>query len=180
METEKARASRLIIAGPGLYRKSNMEGSRATSSSEIRCATIPKVMSSTTTTKILRQMPRQRKRIHSLRSHSKVRDLVHPAYTDRAREHEWLIVSRRLFSDFMCPLKHPSELPTHPSMSHAYTSKAMLHMTQAIEAKLRQESGAIVNCGVGQCATQDGRLEIRMGDKISDCLVHELRVDVGL
>ncbi|RAH45512.1 uncharacterized protein BO95DRAFT_443196 [Aspergillus brunneoviolaceus CBS 621.78] len=41
--------------------------------------------------------------------------------------------------NFMCPLKHPSELPTHPSMSHAYTSKAMLHMTQAIEAKLRQE-----------------------------------------
>ncbi|RAH82053.1 hypothetical protein BO86DRAFT_361774 [Aspergillus japonicus CBS 114.51] len=41
--------------------------------------------------------------------------------------------------NFMCPLKHPSELPTHPSMSHAYTSKALLHMTQAIEAKLRQE-----------------------------------------
>ncbi|PYH40608.1 uncharacterized protein BP01DRAFT_207282 [Aspergillus saccharolyticus JOP 1030-1] len=39
----------------------------------------------------------------------------------------------------MCPLKHPSELPTHPSMSHAYTSKALLHMMQAIEAKLRQE-----------------------------------------
>ncbi|GCB22343.1 hypothetical protein AAWM_05228 [Aspergillus awamori] len=41
--------------------------------------------------------------------------------------------------NFLCPLKHPSELPTHPSLSHAYTSKALLHMTQAIEAKLRQE-----------------------------------------
>ncbi|KAL4759588.1 RXT2 domain-containing protein [Aspergillus foveolatus] len=40
---------------------------------------------------------------------------------------------------FLCPLKHPSELPSHPSLSHAYTSKALSHMTQAIEAKLRQE-----------------------------------------
>ncbi|KAL4789883.1 RXT2-like protein [Aspergillus venezuelensis] len=40
---------------------------------------------------------------------------------------------------FLCPLKHPSELPTHPSLSHAYTSKALLLMTQAIETKLRQE-----------------------------------------
>ncbi|GES65142.1 hypothetical protein BO80DRAFT_425749 [Aspergillus terreus] len=40
---------------------------------------------------------------------------------------------------FLCPLKHPSELPNHPSLSHAYTSKALLNMTQAIEAKLRQE-----------------------------------------
>ncbi|KAL2827097.1 RXT2-like protein [Aspergillus pseudoustus] len=40
---------------------------------------------------------------------------------------------------FLCPLKHPSELPTHPSLSHPYTSKALSNMTQAIEAKLRQE-----------------------------------------
>ncbi|KAF9887453.1 hypothetical protein FE257_010170 [Aspergillus nanangensis] len=40
---------------------------------------------------------------------------------------------------FLCPLKHPSELPSHPSLSHAYTSKALQNMTQAIEAKLRQE-----------------------------------------
>ncbi|KAL6236401.1 hypothetical protein BDW75DRAFT_229466 [Aspergillus navahoensis] len=40
---------------------------------------------------------------------------------------------------FLCPLKHPSELPAHPSLSHAYTSKALSHMTLAIEAKLRQE-----------------------------------------
>ncbi|KAL4877212.1 RXT2-like protein [Aspergillus karnatakaensis] len=40
---------------------------------------------------------------------------------------------------FLCPLKHPSELPSHPSLSHAYTSKALANMTQAIEAKLRQE-----------------------------------------
>ncbi|KAL4905704.1 hypothetical protein BDW74DRAFT_151857 [Aspergillus multicolor] len=40
---------------------------------------------------------------------------------------------------FLCPLKYPSELPSHPSLSHAYTSKALSNMTQAIEAKLRQE-----------------------------------------
>ncbi|KAL4868172.1 hypothetical protein BDV12DRAFT_170186 [Aspergillus spectabilis] len=40
---------------------------------------------------------------------------------------------------FLCPLKHPSELPSHPSLSHAYTSKALMNMTQAIETKLRQE-----------------------------------------
>ncbi|KAI9367706.1 RXT2-like protein [Aspergillus egyptiacus] len=40
---------------------------------------------------------------------------------------------------FLCPLKHPSELASHPSLSHPYTSKALLHMTRAIEAKLRQE-----------------------------------------
>lgn len=39
----------------------------------------------------------------------------------------------------MCPLKHPSELPTHPSMSHPYTSKALREMTRAIEAKLHHE-----------------------------------------
>ncbi|RHZ66167.1 hypothetical protein CDV55_105539 [Aspergillus turcosus] len=41
--------------------------------------------------------------------------------------------------NLLCPLKHPSELPTHPSLSHAYTSKALRNMTQAVEAKLRQE-----------------------------------------
>ncbi|KAF7595755.1 hypothetical protein BBP40_004886 [Aspergillus hancockii] len=41
--------------------------------------------------------------------------------------------------NFLCPLKHPSELPNHPSLSHAYTSNALLNMTKAIEAKLRQE-----------------------------------------
>ncbi|KAH8425706.1 RXT2 domain-containing protein [Aspergillus melleus] len=41
--------------------------------------------------------------------------------------------------NFLCPLKHPSELPIHPSLSHAYTSKALFNMTQAIDAKLRQE-----------------------------------------
>lgn len=41
--------------------------------------------------------------------------------------------------NFLCPLKHPSELPTHPSLSHAYTSPALLNMTKAIEGKLRQE-----------------------------------------
>ncbi|EAW07924.1 RXT2 domain-containing protein [Aspergillus clavatus NRRL 1] len=41
--------------------------------------------------------------------------------------------------NLLCPLKHPSELPTHPSLSHAYTSKALRNMTKAVEAKLRQE-----------------------------------------
>ncbi|KAE8379447.1 RXT2-like protein [Aspergillus bertholletiae] len=41
--------------------------------------------------------------------------------------------------NFLCPLKHPSELPTHPSLSHAYTSTALMNMTKAIESKLRQE-----------------------------------------
>ena len=46
---------------------------------------------------------------------------------------------RMCLLDFLCPLKHPSELPTHPSLSHAYTSNALSNMTKAIEAKLRQE-----------------------------------------
>ncbi|CAG8176889.1 unnamed protein product [Penicillium salamii] len=39
----------------------------------------------------------------------------------------------------LCPLKHPSELPTHPSMSQPYTSQALEQMTQAVDLKLRQE-----------------------------------------
>ncbi|KAJ5583657.1 hypothetical protein N7535_002277 [Penicillium sp. DV-2018c] len=39
----------------------------------------------------------------------------------------------------LCPLKHPSELPTHPSMSQPYTSQALEHMASAVEHKLRQE-----------------------------------------
>ncbi|TQB72404.1 hypothetical protein MPDQ_006891 [Monascus purpureus] len=41
--------------------------------------------------------------------------------------------------NLLCPLKHPSELPIHPSMSHPYTSKALKEMMRAIEAKLHQE-----------------------------------------
>ncbi|KAJ9317266.1 hypothetical protein DTO271D3_2556 [Paecilomyces variotii] len=39
----------------------------------------------------------------------------------------------------LCPIKHPSELPTHPSMSQPYTSKALKTMATAIERKLWQE-----------------------------------------
>ncbi|KAL2011794.1 hypothetical protein VTN00DRAFT_4512 [Thermoascus crustaceus] len=39
----------------------------------------------------------------------------------------------------LCPLKHPSELPTHPSMSEPYRSKALRTMTKSIEHKLHQE-----------------------------------------
>ena len=41
--------------------------------------------------------------------------------------------------DLLCPLKHASELPVHPSMSHPYTSKAIWDMTRAIERKLFHE-----------------------------------------
>lgn len=39
----------------------------------------------------------------------------------------------------LCPLKHPSQLPTHPSLSQSYTSHALEQMTTAVEEKLRQE-----------------------------------------
>ncbi|KAI2790454.1 hypothetical protein POX_d05970 [Penicillium oxalicum] len=43
----------------------------------------------------------------------------------------------------LCPLKHPSELPVHPSLSHAYTSPALEQMTNAVEEKLRQEKALL-------------------------------------
>jgi hypothetical protein len=43
----------------------------------------------------------------------------------------------------LCPLKHPSELPVHPSLSHPYTSQALEQMTQAVEEKLRQEKALL-------------------------------------
>ncbi|OQE37709.1 hypothetical protein PENCOP_c009G07171 [Penicillium coprophilum] len=43
----------------------------------------------------------------------------------------------------LCPLKHPSELATHPSMSQAYTSQALENMTAAVEHKLRQEKALL-------------------------------------
>ncbi|KAF7712231.1 Uncharacterized protein PECH_003820 [Penicillium ucsense] len=43
----------------------------------------------------------------------------------------------------LCPLKHPSELPVHPSLSHAYTSRALEQMTDAVEEKLRQEKALL-------------------------------------
>ncbi|KAL4785093.1 RXT2-like protein [Aspergillus varians] len=63
---------------------------------------------------------------------------------DEDSEADAAVAEENPFSDialehFLCPLKHPSELPSHPSLSHAYTSKALLHMTQAIETKLHQE-----------------------------------------
>ncbi|KAJ5909084.1 hypothetical protein N7495_001766 [Penicillium taxi] len=39
----------------------------------------------------------------------------------------------------LCPLKHPSELSTHPSLSQAYSSQALEQMTKKVEEKLRQE-----------------------------------------
>ncbi|KAJ5768832.1 hypothetical protein N7520_003391, partial [Penicillium odoratum] len=43
----------------------------------------------------------------------------------------------------LCPLKHPSELPSHPSLSQAYTSKALDQMAVAVEEKLRQEKALL-------------------------------------
>ncbi|KAJ5809140.1 uncharacterized protein N7503_001358 [Penicillium pulvis] len=43
----------------------------------------------------------------------------------------------------LCPLKHPSELPTHPSLSQAYTSQALEQMAGAVEEKLRQEKALL-------------------------------------
>ncbi|KAK2760921.1 hypothetical protein FQN54_002163 [Arachnomyces sp. PD_36] len=39
----------------------------------------------------------------------------------------------------LCPLKHPSELATHPSMAHAYTSQALEKLVEAVKNKLHQE-----------------------------------------
>lgn len=41
--------------------------------------------------------------------------------------------------ELLCPLKHPSELPTHPSLSQPYTSQALEQMTAGVEEKLRKE-----------------------------------------
>lgn len=41
--------------------------------------------------------------------------------------------------EILAPLKHPSELATHPSMSHPYTSKTLQRMVENANAKLRQE-----------------------------------------
>lgn len=43
------------------------------------------------------------------------------------------------FAALLCPLKHPSELPTHPSLSQPYTSRSLEQMTAAVEEKLRSE-----------------------------------------
>ncbi|KAJ5160584.1 uncharacterized protein N7482_007588 [Penicillium canariense] len=43
----------------------------------------------------------------------------------------------------LCPLKHPSELPNHPSLSQPYTSQALEQMTIAVEDKLRQEKALL-------------------------------------
>ncbi|PGH03874.1 hypothetical protein GX51_03862 [Blastomyces parvus] len=41
--------------------------------------------------------------------------------------------------ELLGPLRHPSELATHPSMSHPYTSKTLQKMVDNANAKLRQE-----------------------------------------
>lgn len=42
-------------------------------------------------------------------------------------------------AELLCPLKHPSELPIHPTMSHAYLSSALPDMVKTTQDKLRQE-----------------------------------------
>jgi hypothetical protein len=41
--------------------------------------------------------------------------------------------------ELLCPLKHPSELPVHPTMSHPYLSSALPDMVKSTQDKLRQE-----------------------------------------
>ncbi|EEP80892.1 predicted protein [Uncinocarpus reesii 1704] len=43
----------------------------------------------------------------------------------------------------LAPLKHPSELPEHPSMAEPYKSKAISHMVDLIDKRLRQERYAL-------------------------------------
>ena len=41
--------------------------------------------------------------------------------------------------ELLCPLKHPSELPVHPTLSHPYLSSALPDMVKSTQDKLRQE-----------------------------------------
>jgi hypothetical protein len=41
--------------------------------------------------------------------------------------------------ELLCPLKHPSELPVHPTMSHPYLATALPDMVRSTQDKLRQE-----------------------------------------
>src|SRR5216117_338950 len=48
-----------------------------------------------------------------------------------------------MFLDLLSPLKHPSDLPNHPSMAHAYTSKSLRLIVEGVEARLRHESALL-------------------------------------
>ncbi|KAI5305729.1 hypothetical protein KEM56_003495 [Ascosphaera pollenicola] len=43
------------------------------------------------------------------------------------------------FESLLCPLRHPSELEHHPSMSEPYRSKALKHMIRSIDERLQRE-----------------------------------------
>jgi hypothetical protein len=57
--------------------------------------------------------------------------------------HKWAEAQYRLTYhvnlELLCPLKHPSELPVHPTMSHPYLSTALPDMVKSTQDKLRQE-----------------------------------------
>ena len=42
-------------------------------------------------------------------------------------------------TELLCPLKHPSELATHPSLSLPFLDPALPNMIEETEVKLRQE-----------------------------------------
>lgn len=70
----------------------------------------------------------------ALESSSPVFPFPFPSFFGVERE-----LTPTLILGILSPLKHPADLPFHPSMSHPYTSKALREMTRSIELKLFQE-----------------------------------------
>lgn len=99
--------------------------------SAIRFGTTPRERSWMRRTKILKPTLRWRRRTRSQELLWKV--------SGSSFATDGLHCANYFFAALLCPLKHPSELPTHPSLSHAYTSQALEQMTAAVEEKLRQE-----------------------------------------
>jgi hypothetical protein len=115
------------------HRKLSMLDIRDTFYSRILLGMIRKATNLMKMMRIPRRMLRPLKRIHFLGLRLRVGLTLFLIYillfTDLAF----------FFLDLLCPLKHPSELPNHPSMSQPYTSQALEQMTQAVDFKLRQE-----------------------------------------
>lgn len=83
--------------------------------------------------RILRPTPRQPRRTLFQGSRWKVSDAGYEVHSISRVTNEYLRAA------LLCPLKHPSELPAHPSLSQPYTSHALEQISKAVEEKLRQE-----------------------------------------